>query len=132
MITLTTQLDGVEVITQRLNTLSSLHGLDIELEGAGDDIVKEAAQEPPERPGQRYVRSHKLSGGWKRSAARRTGSAVEVDVTNPMSYGPFVQGEDQAEIHKGRWKRIKAIGEEQRGAIRARVQSWALRTWRGA
>jgi hypothetical protein len=125
------QWQGIEEAIGRISALADLRGLDSELEGAGDDIAKEARVEPPERPNQRYIRKHKLSGSWHRSPARRTAGAVEVDVSNPTEYGPFVQGEDQAEIHRGRWKKLKTIGEDQRGAIRARVQSWALRTWRG-
>jgi hypothetical protein len=122
---------GIEEAQHRLSALAGLAGLDSELETGADTIVTEAQAEPPERPGQRYARSHRLSGAWKRSDARRSSGSVIVDVTNDTPYGLFVQGEDQAEIHRGRWKRLKVIGDEQRGVIRARVQAWAVKTWRG-
>ena len=122
---------GIEAAAQRIARLASLSGLESELEAEGDAVVKEAQIYPPERAGQRYRRSEKLKGGWKRSAARRSGGAVEVDVFNPTEYGPFVQGEDQAPVHQGRWKKLKTIGEERRGELRTKVQGWALRVWRG-
>lgn len=131
MIGLSYQLQGADVVEQRLAALAGLRGLDSDLEAVGADVVKVAQQEPAERPGQRYVRSHRLSGSWRRGDARRAGSQVLVDVTNDTPYGLFVRGDDQAEIHRGRWKKLRAIGEEQRGAMRARVQTWAIRVWRG-
>jgi len=125
------QWQGIDEAIGRLNVLAGLHGLEGELEAAGDAIATEVRTEPAERPNQRYKRSHRLSGSWKRSNARRTGNAVLVDVTNDTPYGLFVQGDDQAEVHQGRWKKLRSIGDEQRGAVRARVQGWALRTWRG-
>ena len=125
------QWQGIEEAERRLGRLASLSGLDGELEAGGDDIVSEARQEPPERPGQRYIRTHKLSRSHRRSDARREGNAVVVDVTNDTPYALFVQGDEQAEIHRGRWKRLRTIGDEKRGAIRAREQAWALRVWRG-
>lgn len=122
---------GLDAAQQRIAKLASLDGLDAELEAGADPIVTEAQQEPPERPGQRYVRSHRLSGSWKRSEARRSAGMVEVDVTNPTEYGPFVQGEEQAWMHKGRWKTIRRIGEDKLPQIKARVLAWAHRTWRG-
>lgn len=122
---------GMEEAMGRLQRLSSLSGLDSEIEQGADTIATALAEEPAERPGQRYRRTHKLSGGWKRSDARRTGRSVLVDVTNETPYGLWVQGEDQAEVHRGRWKKLKVVGEEKIGAIRARAGAWAVRTWRG-
>lgn len=125
------QWQGIEEAERRLARLASLSGLDTELEIGADEIVAEARQEPPERSGQRYVRTHRLSGSWKRSDARRAGREVMVDVTNDTPYGLFVQGDQQAEIHRGRWKKLRTIGDDKRGAIRAREQAWALKVWRG-
>lgn len=125
------QWQGIEDAMRRIGKLAAMDGLDAELEAAGDTIVSAAQVYPPERPGQRYVRTYQLRGGWKRTAARRSSRTIEVDVDNPVEYGPFVQGEDQAPIHQNRWKRLRAIGDDKRGEIRARVGAWALRTWRG-
>lgn len=125
------QFQGIDEAIRRIERLAALSGLDAELEAGADAIVAEARTEPPERPGQRYVRTHRLSGSWKRSDARRAGREVMVDVTNDTPYGLFVQGDQQAEIHRGRWKKLRTIGDERRGAIRAREQAWALKVWRG-
>lgn len=122
---------GIEDAQRRIQALAGLAGLESDLEIGADAIVTEAQIEPPERPGQRYVRSHRLSRSWRRTDARRAGRSVLVDVENPTEYAWWVQGPDQAEVHRGRWKRLKTIGDERLGAIRARVQGWALRTWRG-
>lgn len=126
------QLQGVEEVLGRLGRLASLSGLEGELEAGADTILTDVRVEPPERPGQRYVRSHRLSGSWRRTNARRSGGAVVLDIENPTEYAPFVQGEEQAAIHRGRWKRLKVVGEEKLPAIRARAQAWATKTWRGA
>lgn len=126
------QLQGVEEVLGRLGKLASLSGLESELESGADTILADVRVEPPERPGQKYVRSHRLSGSWRRTDARRSGGMVVLDVSNPTEYAPVVQGEEQAPIHRGRWKRLKAVGEEKLPAMRARVGAWALRTWRGA
>lgn len=125
------QWQGMEEAQRRLGALSSLAGFDTELEQGADTIVTALAEEPAERPGQRYIRTHKLSGGWRRSDARRDSRSILVDVTNATAYAPFVQGEDQAEMHRGRWKKLKVVGEEKVGVIRARAGAWAIRTWRG-
>lgn len=122
---------GMEEAQRRIARLASLDGLAPELEAGADVIVAEARIEPAERPGQRYRRTHRLSGSWRRTDARRGGQAIRVDVENPVEYGPFVQGDDQAETHRGRWRKLKTIGDEQLPALRARVQAWAVRTWRG-
>lgn len=131
MVDFSYQWQGLEDALRRVQALAGLHGLESELEATGDDIVQAAQDYPPERPGQRYARQYILRNTWHRGDPQRAGSTIAVDVTNPTAYGPFVMGEDQAEVHRGRWKRLRVIGQEQRGAIRARAQSWALRVWRG-
>lgn len=131
MIGLAYQLQGVEAALQRLQALTAMQGLGDELEAAGDDMLPLVKAYPPERPSQRYVRQYMLRNSWRRGDAKRTGHAVEVDVSNPTEYGPPVMGDEQAEAFKDRWRPLRKIGETQRGAVRARVQAWALRTWRG-
>lgn len=122
---------GIEEAQRRIMRLASLSGLESELETGADTIVEEAQIYPPERPGQRYVRKERLKRAWRRGDARRDGGSLVVNVTNDTPYGLFVQGDEQAEIHRGRWKKLRTIGEEKRSAIRARAQAWAIRTWRG-
>jgi hypothetical protein len=124
-------IQGLDDLRRRMDTLTSMRGLEGDLEDEGDAVVKEAQDYPPERPGQRYARSFLLRNSWRRADARRQGDRVTVDVTNAAPHGPSVMGDEQAEIHKGRWKRLRVIGEGRRAAVRARTQAWALRIWRG-
>lgn len=126
------QWHGIETVQQRLSALAALRDLEGDLEAGGDEIVTEARVYPPQRPGQRYRRTEDLKRGWRRTDARRDAGALVVDVENPVAYGSFVQGDDQAPVHRGRWKRLKVIGQDQLPAIRARASAWAVRTWRGA
>lgn len=123
---------GMEEVQRRLSALAGMRGLDTELEAAADDILPTVRAYPPELPNQRYRRTFTLRDAWRRNAARRTGRSVVVDLGNPIEYGPDVMGDNQEPAFRGRWKPLRQIGQEQRGAVRARVQAWALRTWRGA
>lgn len=131
MIDLSYQLMGADEALRRLGALQSMHGLDMELEGVGDATLPKLRIYPPEVPNQRYLRKYKFRDSWKRRDAKRTGSEIEVDLDNPTSYGPYLVGDDQAPAHRGRWWKLRTVAEEQRGVLRARVQAWALRTWRG-
>lgn len=122
---------GIDDAIARITRLASLAGLESELEAAADEILPDLKTYPPERPGQKYVRTFELRDTWRKSEAQRVVSAVSVNITNPTEYGPFVQGDDQAEVHRGRWSTVKKIADDRRGAVRARVQAWVLRTWRG-
>lgn len=124
-------IEGLDDLRRRLDDLTSMRGLEGDLEDEGDAVVKEAQDYPPERPGQRYARSFLLRNSWRRADARRQGDSVTVDVTNAAPHGPAVMGNEQADIHKGRWKKLRVIGEGRRAAARSRAQAWALRIWRG-
>lgn len=124
-------IQGLDDLRRRMDALTSMRGLEDELEDEGDAVVKAAQDYPPERPGQRYARSYLLRNSWRRADARRQGDSITVDVTNAAPHGPSVMGDEQASVHKGRWKKLRVIGEGRRAAVRARAQSWALRIWRG-
>lgn len=122
---------GIEEAIGRVQRLAALEGLESELEAEGDEVVKEAQEYPPERPAQRYARQYILKNSWRRGDALQSGRTVRVDITNVAAHGPYVMGDEQADVHQGRWKKLRTIGEERKGALRARAQRWALRTWRG-
>ena len=124
-------IQGLDDLRRRMDALTSMRGLECDLEDEGDAVIKEAQEYPPERPGQRYTRSYLLRDSWRRGDAKRSGRRLVVDITNAVAHGPAVMGDEQADIHKGRWKRLRVIGTERAGAVRARAQAWALRVWRG-
>lgn len=71
------------------------------------DIVTDLADYPPERPGQRYVRTNNLERGWRNTPQRfaAQGMSIALRVTNPVAYVPYVQGPKQVWWAKGRWTR---------------------------
>jgi hypothetical protein len=44
-------------------------------------------------------------------------SGFEASIGNSASYGPFVQGDEQAKMHQGRWKTAQAIAEAHQAEI---------------
>jgi hypothetical protein len=131
MIDLGYQFEGIDQTLARLAALREMRGLDTELEAAGDATLPKLRTYPPEVPKQRYIRKYRFRDSWKRQDARRVGGAVEVDLSNDTPYGPLLVGDEQAEPMKGRWWKLRTVADDQRGQVRARVQTWALRTWRG-
>jgi hypothetical protein len=83
------------------------------------DIVTDLADYPPERPGQRYVRTGDLGRGWTQTPQRfaAQGAAIALRVTNPVPYAQYVQGQKQAWMHKGRWDTVQAVLDHNRSAI---------------
>lgn len=74
---------------------------------AGESIIREMRKYPPERAGQRYVRTYKLRDSWKLSRSA-TGYTITGDPVNKgRSYGRYVVGDaaggGQAWMHVGRW-----------------------------
>lgn len=131
MIDLSYQLIGADVAIGRLSALRDMHGLDGELEGVGDDLLPKLRIYPPERLNQRYRRTFRFRDSWRRRGARRSGGSVTVDLENPTPYGGDLVGDMQGPFFVGRWWKLRTVAEEARPLVRTRVQTWALRTWRG-
>ena len=76
-----------------------------------DEAMFRGTPYPPERPGQRYVRTGTLGRSWKHRVIKKTRSRVEVGVENTASqkgrnYASYPLGDDegrQAWMHRGRW-----------------------------
>jgi hypothetical protein len=80
-------------------------------------LLKERMQEyPPERPGQKYVRTDTLKNGWSEHIIL-SGDRLGV-LRNPTSYGRFVQSDiDQAWMHKDRWQTDKQVVDEKENEV---------------
>lgn len=122
---------GMDAVQTRLDALRQFQGFDSEFEAEGDEIVREAQIYPPEKPNQRYVRTFDLQGAWRRGDAARRGRTIEMVVANAMEYASDVMGDNQDQEFRGRWRKLRTIAEDRRGAIRSRAQAWALKVWRG-
>jgi len=71
------------------------------------DMMRQLANEPPERVGQKYRRTHNLQHGWQEADTkwRLPGTAF---LRNPTAYGPYVQDASmQAWMHRGRWLTVQ-------------------------
>lgn len=71
-----------------------------------DDLLPALATYPPERPGQRYIRTGYLGDMWDSASPEFAplGSGFEAKIENPTAYAPFVQdAAEQAWMHVGRW-----------------------------
>ena len=111
MIDLTYHIKGVDLVLRELAGIR-LDAISGDVGDILDDIAQDAANYPPERPNQRYVRSGDLGRGWTESEPLMSGSVTSLlaVLTNSVSYGPVVQGaEDQAAVHAKRWRTTDQI-----------------------
>lgn len=90
-----------------------------------DDMAKDAATYPPERPGQRYRRTNKLHDGWLDAEPQFSlqGETLLATLINPTAYGPFVMGaDDQAAAFTDRWRTTDAIMAAWEDRAAARIE----------
>ncbi len=64
---------------------------------------------PAERPAQRYRRTFTLRDGWQDIAPTRSADGWQAGIENATAYGDYVMGDDQAQIHRDRWRTVDAI-----------------------
>lgn len=130
----TIELDGATEIIRGLEGLTDLAPLVPTLEQIGSEVRERARQYPPELPNQRYVRTETLKRGWRVEDAVFIAGMVTVEVTNAVEYAPFVQGDDQKFIHKGRWETDTLIAERMAddalNAVERGVESWLRQVMR--
>lgn len=101
-----------------------LDALRSDIEAILNDIAADAATYPPELPGQRYRRTNALHDEWLDAdpVMDLQGDTLAGALTNATSYGPYVQGEDQAAIHAGRWRTTDAIMAAWEDRVATRVE----------
>lgn len=135
------KLEGIDVLEQKLGRLMAARTLQAAAQSAGETIVDDAGQYPPESaannpPAPYYQRgmgtvtssgsirrtSENLSKRW-RTDAKATG----VDIENTASYAQFVHGRRQARFHGRRgWRKLKPTARRLMPQIqRAIVRQWA-------
>lgn len=81
---------------------------------SADKIIKRMQVYPDKRPGQRYVRTYRFKGNWKKQR-----SATGYRVENRTPYGRYVVGDyagtigsgGQAWMHVGRWLLLRDVVE---------------------
>ena len=122
----------IERAIARLRRIVRLEGLEEAVDAAVKTIViPDAKIYPPERAGQRYVRTFRLRDSWAPEKARRAANAVVAAATNPTPYAAEVMGtEDQKPIHQGRWRTEKQVAEQNASKVRAALQRALTKRWK--
>jgi len=122
----------VEYDQEDLNQLNiSLNGLmppelvGDELKPLGVNIVFDVQRYPPPIPDSTYVRTNKLFEGWH----NKKEGALKLRIWNPVDYGIYVQGREQAGIHQGRWKNLYEEAPKHVAALLERLWRKAEKIW---
>lgn len=81
---------------------------------ANQAVVRRMKEYPPERPGQTYVRTYTLGGGWMITP---NSSGTGYSVSNNTPYTKYVVGNayglEQAWMHAGRWQLLRDVAEDE-------------------
>ena len=130
------RIDGLDRVLRKVRTLEQMKGAKRGLKAAALHIKAMTAKYPPEseanRPnargrwyergyGPKWISAAGVEGGkrtsetlgrkWTSKAAKNGLAAI---IGNNVSYGPFVQGDEQARFHKRRgWKTTKEVAEDE-------------------
>lgn len=99
---------GLDEIIRGLDRLPSEVGPSVreELDPLWRDIAGQLADYPAPPPGSKYNRSGDLGAGWMSTKPEyivRASGAIDARFANHVSYADYVQGDDQASVHQGRW-----------------------------
>jgi hypothetical protein len=115
VITLT--ITGLDDALAALTALDDLSGL-VPSHVAAMELLRYAAQDyPSEPPGSAYIRTYTLRGGWGQPEIDLTGDTITGVLSNAVSYAVWVQGDDQAEVHQGRWETAAEIAARLEGEV---------------
>jgi hypothetical protein len=99
------------------------------------DLKQALAIYPAERPGQRYQRTGALGRGWVEAKPQfiiKAAGAIDMRLSNPVSYTDLVQGERQAWMHAGRWTTAEVILTEFADDITRGVEDGVMQALRQA
>jgi hypothetical protein len=95
---------GIDDTLATLVRLADLSGL-VPAHTSAMELLRYAAQDYPAEPaGSRYTRSYTLRGGWGQPEVDLAGDTITGLLENRVSYAVWVQGDDQATMHQGRWE----------------------------
>ena len=131
MTDITVQVKGDKQLLKKMLNRAVIDGELLEaVDKAGVVVTKRLQTYPPARPSSTYDRTGTLGRKWQvRSFVKRPSSFVS-EVTNPVSYAPYVQAADsQAWMHAGRWPTDRQVLKEQGRKIRGFFEA-ALRNIR--
>lgn len=114
MLQMTIRVEGQKTIEAMLKRAPAVIRKHLQ-RGMGKGVlgVQRIAQVYPSPPtGSTYRRTGTLGRRWTTTVEAVT-SGVRGIIENPTSYAPMVQGEQQAAVHRGRWKPMSQIIKEE-------------------
>lgn len=107
---------GLEALLNRFSNSRGIVADEMEdaIDTAFSDLIKWLTAYPAPPSNSRYQRTYKLKKGWQQTDRRfvSSGSTLRAVLRNPVSYAGLVQGDDQAAVHRGRWKPASQIQQE--------------------
>lgn len=115
------EIQGLAPLLQALEHYPDLVRPEMEqaAEAALLSLIPPLADYPAAPSSSTYRRTGTLGRTWTTArpefAPLETG--FEASIGNATPYGPFVQGDEQAKMHQGRWKTAQQIAEARRGEI---------------
>ena len=93
------------------------------LTDAGNELRAPLQRYPPPKP--TYRQTGTLGRGWGEPLIV---NRLQVILGNNVPYGHWVQGSDQAWMHKGRWKTTEMVAREKANDIKQLIEA-ALARW---
>lgn len=106
-VTTKVSIEGLQKFVKKVGIATGNANLKPALSKSMDKILSLLKKYPPPLPNQRYVRTGNLGRSWQSRVtsvgSNQFSSTMRGEVRNSMRYASFVQGSNQANIHKGRW-----------------------------
>lgn len=125
MINLSYSITGAREVADELDRFR-LDRIQADVGAILDDMARDAAQYPPELPGQKYQRTGRLGEGWADGQSMFPHSSptmLEALRENSVNYGPFVQGaQTQRAAFAGRWRTDEQIMADWEARVADRVE----------
>jgi len=114
MISYKVKVKGADEVIKQLQgiRLDRLAGV---IDGVMDKIMADAADYPPELPGQRYIRTGDLGRGWTDGVTlfpHKDATQLEAVRTNSVDYAGDVMGTGQEAIFEDRWRTNEQIMDQ--------------------
>jgi len=131
MIDVQLKIENVEQLAAAMQQLPAAigGGVDTATRLALQLVAGQLAGYPPPPPGTRYRRTNLLGQWWSAATPRMgyragaAGVAISGEIRNARPGIGYVQGEEQAEVHRGRWRTAQQIVDEMQAQIDALLQT---------
>lgn len=111
------EVEGLDDVLKRLDSVSSIRTLEPAMWKAVYRLQADMQEYPPARASSPYVRTGTLGRRWT-ARVSTAGNELRGVVGNNTLYAPFVQSSRfQARVHRGRWRTDLQVLDANRAAI---------------